>query len=180
MKNKLPSKFSKFTIIILLISLIFSTYSCKSYYQVDTENKPSTERLDELENKGKYLIIHDNSSAYKLTNFKIIDNQLTGVADILPKFRHNYMVTYSEKKNPYESKNKEVLNEVHIYTTQFIELNKNIEIPINSITRIEIYNKNKNATTKSHILGGLGIFGGVYALALAAGLIIILVAFGGR
>lgn len=92
--------------------------------------------------------------------------------------RH-YILTYSEKKNPYKSRNKQVLNEVHIYTTQSIEPNKSIEIAINSITRIEVYNKNKNATTKSHIVGGLGISAGIFALALAAGMVILLIAFGG-
>lgn len=179
MKKKLLTKFLKFIILILLISLTFSSYSCKSYYQVDREQEPTAERLNELESKGKYLIIHDNSSAYKLTDFKINDGILSGNTEVLPNEHRHYILTYSDKKNPYKPRNKQVLNEVHIYTTQSFELNKSIEIPINSITRIEVYNKNNNATTKSHIVGGLGISAGIFALALATGMIILLIAFGG-
>ncbi|MDP3352801.1 MAG: hypothetical protein Q8S44_03570 [Flavobacteriaceae bacterium] len=165
---KSASKLLKLTKSLLLLILTISLFSCKSYYksyyQVDTEKEISNEKLNELNNSGKYLIIHDNTSAYKLTNFEINDNILSGIAEDLPKEHRLYTVTFRDKKNPYEPKNKAVLNEIHIYTTQSLQLNQPIEIPINNIFKIEIYNKDKNATTKSWVFSTLGTGLGIYII----------------
>lgn len=162
--KKYLSKPFKITKILLLLILVISLTNCKSYYQVDHEKDISKEKISELYNGGKYLIIHDGTSAFKLTNFEIKDNLLIGIAEDLPNEHRLYTVTFSDKKNHYKPKNKAVLNEVHIYTTQTIQLNQLIEIPVNNIHKIEIYNKDKNATTKSWVFGTLGVGVGIWTL----------------
>lgn len=176
MKNQLFKQFFKSATLFFLLTLIFSSYSCKSYYQVDKENKPTADRLNEFNNRGKYLIIHDNTNAYKLSNFEIKDDILTGITKELPNEHRLYTVTFSDKKNHYKPKNKSTLNEVHIYTALPIQLNQNVNIPINSISKIEIYNKNKNATASSWVFGTLGVGAGAILLTLGALILIYIIA----
>lgn len=173
MKHKL-----KFIAYTSFLSVFLSLSSCKSYYQVDTEINPTKTRLTEIKNQGKYLIIHNESVAYKLTDLNLTEDLLTGKTETLPKEHRMYNLTFSDKKNPYKAKNKVLLNEVHIYTTHQLSNNEILNLPLSSITKIEVYNKNKNATTKSYIFGGLGIAAAVYAI-LSILLVFILLAVWG-
>lgn len=178
MKYTLKFKFIKFIAYTVFLSTFFSLSSCKSYYQVDTEVNPTDSRLTEFKNQGKYLIIHNESVAYKLTDFNLTGDLLTGKTETLPKEHRMYNLTFSDKKNPYKAKNKVLLNEVHIYTTQQLTNNEILKLPLSSITKVEVYNKNKNATTKSYIFGGIGIAAGIYALLALLLILVLVIAWG--
>lgn len=156
MKTLYPRKLMKITAIITLIAFSFSTISCKNYYKVNTETTASASRLNDLENIGKYLIIHSPKATYKLNNFKIVENNITGTTVELPAEHRNYIITSKNKKNRYKNTQKAVLDEVHIYTSKLIDFNENVDIPLNTISKIELYDKDKEATTASWILGGIG------------------------
>ena len=55
-----------------------------------------------------------------------------------------------------------LLNEVHLYLSALpLHENNQVSIPLSSIVKIEIYDKDKGATTGSYILGSVGIAAGV-------------------
>lgn len=172
---------------ILSAAILINQSGCfQRYYKVEKDVNPTTEKINQLKYAPNYVILHQNDTAWNLTDIVINnDNKtLSGKLNTLPENRYSFRTTKPDKPNRYaNSKNKKakiavkeyVLDEVHIYLTPDApDITSGIipiaVIPLGSIERLEIYDPDKGATTASYIVGTLGILiavAGVVALIAA-------------
>ena len=143
---------------LVLLAFLNLITGC-SYYKVITKTNIPSEKYLEMEQNNKYLILHYQNKVWHLTDIKIVDSvMLIGKILMLPLEHRRYVETNPEKKNRYKiiSENDEtsVLDEVHIYASEvIISNNSTIFVPLESVEKIEIYEKDKKATSKSLVLG---------------------------
>lgn len=146
---------------ILLIFIIFGfQVGCFEYrYRIKEKSTLTTEELDHLKNEKRYFIFHNGSTLMQLINPTIVNGNLNGEFVLLPyeKSKEQLLLNgYTYSKRYYKNKkrdNSNIVNDVHIYTENPLALKDSASIPLNKISKIEIYNKNKAATTASWVLG---------------------------
>ncbi len=150
-------------ILLILIFLGLQVGCFQYHYQVKEKSTLTTEELDHLKNEKRYFIFHNGSTLLHLINPTIVSGNLNGEFVLLPyeKSREQLLLNgYSYSKRYYKNKkkdNSDIVNDVHIYTENPLALMDSSSIPLNKIKRIEIYDKNKAATTASWILGTVGV-----------------------
>ena len=179
MLKKLKSQpgFQIFTVIILIASLNLMN-SC-FYYKVTTSQPPHEPVILKLQEKNDFFILHCNDQVWHFTNITINENSVNGLITDLVGHTY-YKTTKSTSANKYSGRDKrnasgiyqhegEVLNEVHIYISEYLQLaNNQISIPEEAISKIEIYDPDKAARTASFVvpsvIGGAVIAGGLYLI----------------
>ena len=150
----------------MIIAVLNLTQGCKNYFKVTKDTKPVSESLPVLQSQNKTFILHLENKSWVFQNPDILENALTGIA-VKP---YESVLSYPVdpiKPNRYKKKYPEnfILNEVHIYCSEFTRLNSStVSVPFSGIQKIEIYEKDKNATGGSYFLGALGITAGVAAI----------------
>ena len=152
---------------LVIISLCFTMNGCY-YYKVVKPSTPPAESVNNLQKEGKFLILHLDDKAWKISDIVIDDEFFTGKIDSLIG-HDSYTKTKPDKANRYRKKGKlnntEMLNEVHIYVSGFKEIEEGrISVALNSISKIEIYDKDKGSTTASWIFSGIGIAAGAFGI----------------
>jgi hypothetical protein len=160
------SPFVKFLSWVLIIAVLNLSQGCKNYFKVTKDTKPVSESLPVLQSQNKTFILHLENKSWVFQNPDILENALTGIA-IKP---YESVLSYPVdpiKPNRYKKKYPEnfILNEVHIYCTELTRVDSaKVTVPFSGIQKIEIYEKDKNATGGSYFLGALGITAGVAAV----------------
>lgn len=154
--------------ILLVLSIINLSIGCKSYFKVSSSSEPFSETMTGLNMAEKSIIVHFNQKKWLLTDIQLKDNKLTGVLDdyqMPPTFntvrpgKPNRYLTRANHNQRY------LLNEVHLYLDEFADVgNRQVSIPVNSIRKIEIYDKDTASTVGSYFLGGLGIAAGAFLI----------------
>lgn len=157
---------------LLIIAFINLTIGC-NYYKVRTFDSLTAEmsknELQKYQNFNKYIILHYGSSAYHISVDKVdADKQmLYCFSDKLPV---EHQVYHSESEGNMRYKNKKgegiIKHEVHIYTNAANQTSNAFEIPLKSITRIDVIEADQGKTIASHFFGALGIVAGVAAILL--------------
>lgn len=143
----------------LLILAMINLTSCMNFFKVTKSPLSVSQSITELKAQNKIFVLHMENEAWIIHSPEIIDNEIicytSGAYESVLKKPVKADKPNRFKKNSFESI---VLNEVHIYAS---EMSKNenvrISIPVSAVQRVEIYEKDKGATTGSYILGSLGI-----------------------
>jgi len=155
----------KLTTIVLTVSILNLTIGCKSYFKVTPVPVVSSEAVGGLKDAGKTFIIHFEQQKWVLRNTHVQNNTVTGKLD-----EYNMSPTFkpvrSNRPNRYLTRpslnQRYLLNEVHLYLSAFpVHDNNQVSIPMSSVVKIEIYDKDNGATVGSYILGSVGIAAGV-------------------
>ncbi|MCK3685321.1 hypothetical protein [Maribellus sp. YY47] len=161
----------------LLIVCLLNLSGCMNYFKVRGPSAPLAEEMENLSAQHKRMILHFGEEAWVATTPKVTADSLTLntwekyepvlTKPVVPDKANRYRT-----KNPYREN--AVLNEVHIYASS---LNRypgtlKVGIPVSDIQKIEIYEKDKGATTASWVLGILG--GTVGALGVLTLLVLLL------
>lgn len=145
------------------------------YFKVNTKSKPSVETLSSLENESKLFYLHFNEKVWRLANVELRDNTLSGEAGEIDNSYVNYQVKPDKPNRYYKraSRNQTyLLNEVHIYAEEYSDSGNNMfSVPVSSISKVEIYDKDTATTTGTWVLGILGA--GAIAFVILAILILI-------
>ncbi len=156
---------------VVIISFCISMNGCY-YYKAVSPSTPAATSVKDLQDEGKFLILHLDDKAWKISNI-VIDNEfLTGEIENL--IGHvSYKTMNPDKTNRYKKRENlngvELLNEVHIYVTGFKEIeNGRVSVSQGSIVKIEIYDKDKGATAVSWIFSSIGVTAGAFGLLLVA------------
>jgi len=167
----LTGSFTRKAVILLLMISSFSLSGCYlNFYTANTKNSASdSEAMKALKNSRKYFIVHFKDADFRLNNIaasdSIIEGDLTIIEDlsVLLYLAPHPNSTYSYKKK-YEP---DVLQEVHIYTSENYnpEQKEHIRLPVNSVTRVDIYTKNQSRTTVNHILSTAGLITAPFIIA---------------
>lgn len=161
------SRTTRFIAIVLAFLTLNLTQGCY-YFKVNTHSQPSTEMVAGLEYQGKNFILHLNEKTWRLTNVELLDNTIYGQITEVPASFANYQVN-PHKANRYYKKagfnQTYLLNEVHLYVDELSDMGNNrISIPLSSVSKVEVYDKDTAATTGSWVLSTLGIISGVYLI----------------
>ena len=150
--------------VILVFAIINLTIGCRNYFKVTTLPSPIPETITGLKSAGKTIIIHFNEKRWVLSDVQIKDNAVTGKLNdytypptlnpVSPKKPNRYLTRASHSQ-------RYLLNEVHLYLDEFADMgNSMVSIPMGSISKVEIYDKDTATTVGSWVLGGLGITAG--------------------
>ncbi|WP_372949567.1 hypothetical protein [Mariniphaga sp.] len=164
--KKLPSlltiqkwNVTRYIAVFLAAATLNLTQGCY-YFKVNAKSNPSAETISSLESQGKNFYLHFNEKVLRLANVEIRDSTLLGEIGELGDNYINYQVKPDKPNRYYKKLSKRqtyLLNEVHIYTNEYADLgNKMVSIPLSSVSKVEIYDKDTATTTGSWVLGVLG------------------------
>jgi hypothetical protein len=149
---------------MLIISILNLSVGCIHYFKVTDAQGPVDENLIDLKNQKKVFILHSGEETWPLYNLDVSQDSLNGrMYNNYISFLDKPVKKRSNRYNPY--KQSHILYEVHLHSSDIDRSNyPNISIPLSSIQKVELYEKDKAATNISWVLGFLG---GIWA-ALAA------------
>jgi len=170
----LTGSFKRKAVILLLMISSFSLSGCfKNFYQTNTKNSASdSEAMKALKDPNKYFIVHFKDAELALNNIaasdSIIEGDVTEIENTLEDpSRLVYPSAPANSTRGYKRKYKAVvLQEVHIYTTEnyLPQKREHIRLPASSVSRVDIYTKNKGLTTLNHVLSITGVVAGVLSI----------------
>ena len=130
---------------IFLVFVFLNSLGGCSYYKVVASEGPYPEVISAQQEAAKFIILHAGEHAWKFSDIIISNDTVAG--KISPLLGHEYYKTTSHKKaNRYKARpekgESEVINEVHIFTSEYQAAGGNeISIPFENIAKIEIYDK---------------------------------------
>lgn len=160
--------------IAAIVLITMSLTSCANLYKIQAAKENTADTITALIKSDKKFIIHFKDTSFIMAGPSISGNELKGRLLPLNEIQERYLHPRSRNKNPYLKVHEyEVLGEVHVYATEkSVADTAQFSLPIAAITKIDINQKNIEATNRSKIIGGLAISsvvaGGIAALAWAA------------
>ncbi|MEI8114884.1 MAG: hypothetical protein WCI54_14705 [Bacteroidia bacterium] len=158
----------KWTAVLLVFAIMNLTFGCANYFKVTSSTRPASETIAAMNDNGKTIIVHFNQKKWVLTDIQVKNNTITGRINeyqmpptfkpVKPSKPNRYLTRPSQNQ-------RYLLNEVHLYLDEFAELgNKQVSIPVKSIIKIEVYDKDTATTVGSYFLGALGILASAYVI----------------
>jgi hypothetical protein len=143
-------------------------------YKINTaKGVNAIDTIESLKTRNKQFIIHLRDTSFMLGNYYIREDRLEGDLFPLNEVQLKYLRPKSRNKNSYiKDHGNEVLNQVHLYATNnSVPDSAHFSIPVSALTKIDINEKNVEATKRSHIVGGIIVAGTIIgAVILLAGL----------
>jgi hypothetical protein len=153
---------------LLIISLLHMTLSCY-YYKIDSVNDNSMHfaKINETINKNKHFIVSNNRQQLYATNLVLTNDSLEMTLEGLPP---QYIAIYESvnqinKRYKTYRAGKNILNEVRIILYEGYTLRNGANtIPLDSINRIDIIDRDNGRTIASHIFGPIGTLVGIWVV----------------
>ncbi len=165
MKDHLINRLS---MLILVLSLLFIA-ACNYYKPIPiSPSLSSSAKTKEIGSQSqRTFIVRSNQGNFLLKNVNVrLDKEdMTGILESIPEDHQAYIkdekLTYS-----YDSKTKPVLQELHIYAPlePTAKIGSMVTIPISSISRMEIIERDKKRSTTNTILLAVGVTAGTAAV----------------
>ena len=167
---------TKITAWILLPALLNLFLSCH-YYRVnkikDLNAELAKENVYAQQKKMKYIIIYSAGQKYHLYNLQVNQDDMTLRGNFGPVSDGHGLYTpgiNSTKRYFPKAGQSVILSDVHILSDS-VSLNTTDQtflIPLSSITRIDIIERDNGKTTASYVFGGLGITAGAIVIIIIA------------
>ncbi len=161
----IKGKRMKGLIILLVIGVLFS--GCfKNYYKVKTKPTNDSTTLAALKNSDKYFIIHLRNGFYHLKNIRVNGSMLEGEMQTLPPEREKFIMASQAPSKTYKTRDRALLfSEIHLYAQdESAKDTTHLSIPMSSISKINIYEKDTGKTIASYALGAVGLYLGANLL----------------
>lgn len=155
-----------------LLFAMLNLSGCRYYYKVSRPQGAFSETIETSVNEQKTIHLIAGEEVFSLSQAAISENVLTG--NIRPLFGYTrHLDTKPDRPNRYIKSNESyILKEVQIYVRDFEKPEgQNVSIPLDQISKIEMYDPHVGATVGSWLLGGLGIVAAGYAALLLIALI---------
>ncbi len=154
---------------IMICSFLTMTSGCY-YFKVVRPSEQPRDVISKMQDQQKFIILHLDDKAWQLKDIIVNEESITGSISVLVG-HERYKSVRPDNSNRYlKSKSHDesyVLSEVHIYITEYSEAEKGrISIPAGAIEKIEIYDKDKGATTASWAFSSLGVAAGAFGVLL--------------
>ena len=158
---------------VVLTFVVFNlTIGCRSYFEVKTSIMPSSTAIEGVKHASKTIILHFDDKKYVLNDVQLKNNNLTGMLSDykMPPTKHPVNPAGANRYRAIGSKNQRFLtNEVHLFVANFGDPGiMQVTIPMESIVRMEIYNKDTGTTVASWIVGSIAM---IIPLLFLAGII---------
>ncbi len=171
----LSKRESQIAVTVLILFSLILTGCFHKYYKVTEKTTPSENVLQAVQAKDKYLVLHNNNLIWNITEVKIENGFLSGKINKLNADRYNYLPIYPGGGYRYrQNKNTDqsyITNEIHLYVNDPIAAGDSVRIALDSIKKIELFDKDKAATIASYTIGTII---GVAAALVTVGVIVIL------
>lgn len=166
---------SAFTFFLIPALFLFVNSGCyKNFYFTNTQPGLNDSAIAKLKNSNKYFIVHLKNGDYALKNIMVKDSMLTADLGQVTMDHMEWLNPEPGSSPSYQKKEGHlVLNEIHIYAlSQMPEDSTHLSIPVSSITRVDLYEKNISKTRTNHALSTvaavlipIGIFVAIVAVA---------------
>jgi hypothetical protein len=149
----------RFQIHAIMILLLFSLSSCfQKFYKTNTVATTDSATLNKLVTENKSFILHTPDGAFAVTNPAVDADVFSGDKTALNPEYDKYLNPIPNDPNRLNMKKSgEVLNEVHLYTNNLFTGTGKINLGINQIYRVDVYQFDKKVTRNSRTLGIIGI-----------------------
>ncbi|GGK79468.1 hypothetical protein ACD591_08465 [Rufibacter glacialis] len=148
--------------LVLLAFLPLAT-GC-NYYRLKQEKELSAEKVASLPNYKRF-ILHQGTNAWELTGLTVQENTLTGKVKSVPEDLLSFVNVKPNSSIRYKNQSKGVaLHVVHLHVNEMALANEQVVIPVSSLKRIDIADKDTGATVASYVLGGIGGLAVAFAL----------------
>ncbi len=144
---------------ILILAMIHLSQSCMYYFRVRSIPNPPSQKLYEETLQKKTFVIHLEDKTWLLTEPDLTESALTGKS--LHEYQKEFPRTIKKKGStrykPGRLYNENyILKEVHLYVTELEKQGAMVLIPLNAVQKIEIHEKDPNATAASWVAGFIG------------------------
>lgn len=139
---------------IIFIAILNIMTGCANFFKVTRTGEPLAEKAISFGKQGKDIIYHQENKAWHMDSLNVSENKLTGI--VTNEYFSIYKKPVKQKKpNLYKRKSQSaLLTEVHIYGTASTQFSgSRLSIPLPAIQKIDVYEKDRTATTWSHIIG---------------------------
>ena len=156
----------------ILVFAFLNLSGCRYYYKVSSPQGGFSQTIDTAVAEQKTILLITGEGVFDLSNAEISENALSGV--IKPLWGYSrHIETKPDRPNRYiKSKESHILKEVQIYVRDFEEPDgQTVSIPLEQISKIEMYDPHVGATVGSWLLGGLGLVAAAYAAVIIIALI---------
>ncbi len=140
-----------------IVMLGFLSGCFQYFYKVKRSETLTSESIQNMQESGKYFILHDGVNVWQMDDLKIGNNILSGQINRLPEIRRTSPL--SQSKRYKRSSQLYILNEVHIYANQRVRFGTMAQIPLSSLEKVEIYSPDKGLTFASWTAGVIGMAG---------------------
>lgn len=145
--------------IIYLVLIVLLNLSCfKNFYLTNSKSGIPDSTLLQLQAKNKNFTVYLANGNYSLKNIKINDKIID--ADVEPvSDDHSKYLLPAHTSNKYQKRDEKiVLNEVQIYArAEKLQDSTHLSLPMSSITRVDIFSKDKRRTNENHVMSGIGV-----------------------
>ncbi len=141
--------------VVIILCIILANTGCINYYKVNSNKVVKAADHEIPFDTSKQVVAHLKGTSYALKDVSINNNVLTGNLFDLSDQEVKYLHPSSRYRNHYKSTDADVIfNEVHVYA-EGIEVpdSRKVSIPMDMISKVDVYKKNKGATIGSHVLG---------------------------
>jgi hypothetical protein len=144
----------RFLVIFTLIYLLFIQSSCnRKYYRTNTSYNIDTDTIEKLNVEKKVFIIHTPSQVFLLKNVVTANKTILGEKFTLEPQYYEFVHPKVGKVNA-APRAKDAINitnsQVHLYTNYSFDGIDDINLPMNQITRMDIYDVDLIQTRNHH------------------------------
>jgi hypothetical protein len=157
----------KLVLVYLFSAGLLFTGCYLNFYKTNTQPTLDKATIESLQNKNRYFIGHLKDGNYALKNISINNNLMEADAEPLaaehtkylnPDENQGYMHHPGESSPRYKKKDEVMLSEVHIYAeTESLQQKPRLSIPLASVKRVDVYEKDIPQTRMNHIGSTVGI-----------------------
>ena len=155
------SPLMRFISCLLIVSMLNLLAGCMNYFKVRKATGSVVENMDNFSSQNKTIVLHFYDKAWILDSIDISSDSLKAKTykeyisvlnkPVKPSGANRYITKASNNQSS-------VLNEVHIYTNELSRFpnSQKISVPLTSIQKIDVYEKDEAATMGSWALGIIG------------------------
>ncbi|PWT70651.1 MAG: hypothetical protein C5B59_19800 [Bacteroidetes bacterium] len=160
--------------IIYFMTMIILSLGCfTNFYHSNSKKTVSDSTLLSLQAEHKIIIVSLKNGNYELRNIKIDDKIIEAEVDpvTIDDDRSKYLFPHNSSTQ-YKHKYKDiVLKTVQIYAlSDSLKDSTHLSLPMSSISRVDIFSKDKGRTTANHVLSAIGV------VAITAAIVIVIAA----
>ncbi len=163
----------------LIIVLQFLLMSCANYYKAISiplkSNVEKAAKIDSLKKANRTFILRNGNNAFLMTNL-VLDteqNKISCTLETLLSYNKLHLTNARKERMRYKKNipaDISVLNEVHVFIapdSTAVAVSDKYKFSLDNVRRIEVIAKDKQRTSVSYILGGLGITAAILLIAAA-------------
>jgi hypothetical protein len=144
---------------IIMALMVTCLSSCfQQYYKTNTTSKIEAVMFEQFQKQNKVFIVHTPEGPFLLREIKLDKDVLTGEKTPLNSNYERYLNPDTTGANRYPKKEKDIaLSEVHIYTNSSFDGKTEVNLAMNQIFRLDVYDKDMKAIRGSRALSIVGI-----------------------